>query len=213
MTQRVLDRRIQFDEKSRQYPIRTLLDTTQPRSYTWRCDTYLDQGVEGACVGFAFAHDTAATPKPRTASNDFARRVYGLAKTLDPWDGEDYDGTSVLAGAKALKQLGLITQYRWAFTTTETLAAASRKGPVILGVNWREGMWDTDVDGYINPVGKVVGGHAILLTGVNVKSQYVTLHNSWGPGWGVGGKARLSWAALDILLEDDGEACIPVGRV
>lgn len=61
-----LDRLVQFDERSRGYGIVPLLeaqDKTQPRSYTWGCDIRtLDQGREGACVGFAWAGEAAARP-------------------------------------------------------------------------------------------------------------------------------------------------------
>jgi hypothetical protein len=45
-----LDRLIQFDERSRAFPIRALLpDKAKPRSYSWPCGVWLDQGQEGAC--------------------------------------------------------------------------------------------------------------------------------------------------------------------
>jgi hypothetical protein len=44
-----LARLVQFDEMSRQFPIRATVGTKKPRSYTWRCHQYLDQGQEGAC--------------------------------------------------------------------------------------------------------------------------------------------------------------------
>lgn len=44
-----LGRHIQFDERSRKYPVMATIDRTFPRSYTWSCGTVLDQGSEGAC--------------------------------------------------------------------------------------------------------------------------------------------------------------------
>lgn len=211
-TTRTLDRRVHFDPRSRAYPIRALLDTTQPRSYSWRCDTWLNQGREGACVGYAWAHEAAARPVVRAVTDTTAQGVYRRARQLDPWPGEDYDGTSVLAGAKAAREAGFLTEYRWAFGLTDVLAAISRRGPVIFGVNWHEGMWDTDAAGFIHADGPVVGGHAILGTGVNVRARTVTLHNSWGRGWGRAGKALISWDDLGWLLADDGECCVPVTR-
>lgn len=204
-----LDRIVHFDERSRDYPIRTLLTADQPRSYTWGCNAYLDQGSEGACVGFAWAHENAARPVVRPSDTYLAQSVYFAAKRVDQWRGEDYDGTSVLAGAKAMVDRKLLREYRWAFGLQDVLLAVSRKGPAVLGINWYEGMWNTDAAGRLKVSGRIAGGHAILAIGVSVKNQTVTLHNSWGPRWGRGGRALISWDDLDRLLREDGEACIP----
>ncbi|HJP04610.1 MAG: hypothetical protein QGH46_04280 [Gammaproteobacteria bacterium] len=58
---RRMDRVIEFDERSRDYPLRR---RARRRSYTWRCDKYLNQGEEGACVGFSIGHELAARPAP-----------------------------------------------------------------------------------------------------------------------------------------------------
>ena len=46
--ERTFDRAVKFDERSKAYPIRTLVAERQPRSYTWK-HLQLDQGSEGAC--------------------------------------------------------------------------------------------------------------------------------------------------------------------
>ncbi len=207
---RVLDRVPQFDARSRQYPIRALLSTTTPRSYTWRCNTWLDQGAEGACVGHAWAHERAARPVERTASSADAFEIYYMAQDLD---GQDWTvGTSILAGAKATVEKGWLYEYRWGFGLQDALAAISRHGPVVLGIDWHTGMFDTDDQGFIRPTGTVAGGHAILATAVSVTRRTVTLHNSWGESWGANGKALISWDDLGLLLAADGECCVPVRR-
>lgn len=212
---RKLDRVVEFDEASKQWPIRTLLDTEYPRSYTWRCLQCLDQGHEGACVGFGWTHEALAYPKSiPNLTNEHARAFYKRAQQLDNWPGEEpqYSGTSVLAGAKTALELGYIKEYRWAFGLNDLLVAVSRHGPAVLGVNWYEGMYDTDSKGMLHVTGEQVGGHCILAVGVSIKYKTVTLHNSWGPEWGVNGKAKLSWDDMARLLAEDGEACIPVVR-
>src|SRR5688572_4651035 len=112
-----LGRLPEFDNRSYAYPIRTLLPTKQPRSYTWRVGVNLDQGNEGACVGFGWAHELAARPVVVPAiTNQLGLDLYREAQVLDQWPGEDYDGTSVIAGAKAVQRRGHLTEYRWAFT-------------------------------------------------------------------------------------------------
>lgn len=207
-----LDRVVQFDERSRAFPIRELVPKKQ-RSYTWRCDEWLDQGREGACVGFAWAHDMAARPKVIVTNTQQALLIYREAQRLDEWPGEAYSGTSVLAGAKVVSKLGYMPQYRWAFGLDDLILAVGYAGPAVLGINWYEGMYDTDAKGYIHPTGQLMGGHAILCHSVNIPGKYFVLHNSWGKdNFGVQGKAKISFDDMGRLLHEQGEACVPVVR-
>lgn len=211
---RVFDRRIQFDNRSRNFPIRMALPSVAPpRSYTWSCPIWLDQGSEGACVGFSVAQEAAARPvSVKNVTTDTAQWVYRRAQELDIWPGQDYDGTSVIAGIKAGKELGWYQEYRWAFGLNDLILALGYKGPAVLGINWYEGMFDTDARGLVHVTGSIVGGHAILATGVSVKKKLVRLHNSWGQDWGLGGDCYISFDDLNRLLHEEGEACIPVKR-
>ena len=166
-----LDRLAQFDARSRAYPIRAVVGEKTPRSYTWACDAYNDQGTEGACVGFAWSHELAARPVVGWTSEADALSIYRRARQLDGWPGEDYDGTSVLAGAKAAKERGRLVSYRWGFSLDDLILAVGYTGPAVLGVNWYEGMFDTDSSGYVRATGSVAGGHAILCRGVSVRAR------------------------------------------
>ena len=229
-----LDRRPEFDPRSRGFPIRSLLTITQqevpPRSYTWSlpapmppmpADTYpLDQGSEGACVGFSWSHELAFRPRPIPGVTDLvAQGIYHEAQRVDEWPGEDYDGTSVLAGAKVVAARGLMSEYRWAFGLDDVVRTVAYKGPVVLGINWYTGMMRPDGDGRIRPTGELEGGHAILLPRITGERYTVVaerrrayLYNSWGRfnGWPWG---WLSWDDLARLLAEQGEACIPVTRL
>jgi len=213
---RVLDRVQQFDPQSRAFGVSPLLshDSEEPRSYTWNVPVWLDQGWEGACVGFSFAHELAAVPVAVAGvDNAFARSIYHVARRdFDPWPGEDYEGTSILAGAKAVQRLGLIGQYRWAFTLNDALAVVSRHGPAIFGCNWYTGMMEPDGAGLVHPTGVIEGGHAILLRGVSVRRRTVRFRNSWGKGWGVNGDCEMDWDEFDYLRRDYGEICVPLVR-
>lgn len=212
MTDRVLDRLQEFDERSKGYPIRSTVADRVPRSYTWGCHAHHDQGREGACVGFAWAHELTARPVVEPTTEADALRLYRRAQMLDPWPGEAYDGTSVLAGAKAVMERGGLISYRWAFSLEDLILAVGFNGPAVLGVNWYSGMWDVDTYGYLRVTGSVVGGHAILCRGVSVKTESFLLHNSWGVGWGRNGTARITFDDMRRLLREDGEACCPVRR-
>lgn len=208
-----LDRLVEFDEESRKFPVTATIEETKPRSYTWSCLTYLDQGSEGACVGFSVSHEIAARPVAvRGMTDGTARALYRAAQEVDEFPGSDYSGTSVLAGFKAATALGYFGEYRWAFGLSDLVLAVGYKGPAVLGINWLQGMFKPDADGYIHATGEKKGGHAILCKGVDVKKNRLRLHNSWGTDWGMGGDCWISFDDMAQLLQASGEACIPVKR-
>lgn len=231
---RIFNRVANFDERSRAFPATVGIEENPFRSYSWRCNVWNDQGSEGACVGFAWSHELAARPAEYPTDDSVAREIYNRARQLDAWPGEDYDGTSVLAGAKAVQEMvnskgkPLIQEYRWAFGIEDVLRVLGYRGPLVLGVDWYEGMHKPDANGFIRPTGDIAGGHAILARGVrivwrnghgpanlnnlDVEKSYVTLRNSWGRDWGIGGDCRISVLDLNYLLRNQGEACIPVVR-
>lgn len=179
---RRLDRLIQFDERSRSYPV--AVAGRRPRSYTWRITkpAVLDQGREGACVGFSIAHELLARPAETRFGSEFrATRfaiedVYYAAQRIDPWPGGSYpgadphyDGTSILAGVKVTQALGYFQSYRWAFGLRDLVDGLGHNGPSVLGVNWYDSMYSPDGEGFIRPEGSIVGGHAILARAVTLK--------------------------------------------
>jgi len=212
-----LSRVVWFDPASRGYGVRALLDVARPlRTRTWRCDTYLDQTRQGACAGFAFAHGLAAEPRPVQGGIDeaFAREtLYAAARELEPFGSSaarDMPGSTILASAKALRRLGLIAEYRWAFDLDEVLATLSQLGPVVLGMPWYEGMASPSCCGMLHPTGRRTGAHAILARGIDVRRKTILLHNSWGRSWGNQGTALLHWDDLAMLIDrsKQAEACV-----
>jgi hypothetical protein len=214
------DRRLdclpQFDERSRAFLVRDLLSNEDPiTSKEWPLAIQLDQGAEGACVGFGFAHELAAEPVPvEGVSNERARGIYHRAQQLDEWPGTRYEGTSVLAGAKACVESGGITAYFWATSAVEVARAISNIGPVVIGVNWHQGMENTDVDGCIHVTGPVRGGHCVCLHGVDFDGENLSFigRNSWGSEWGDLGGFRIDITDLQMLVESGGAFCVPTTR-
>ena len=184
-------------------------------------ESYVAEGVGvHNCVGFAWGHELIAKPEVINVGNTFAReKIYWEAQKIDEWTGGAYpgadpfyEGTSVLAGAKVVKKLGYITEYRWAFSLEDLVLAVGHEGPAVIGIPWYEGMFNPMGCGFLHISGEVAGGHAILVRGVNVEKRHFSLHNSWGKDWGFDGRAKITWDEMERLLYEGGEACIPVGR-
>jgi hypothetical protein len=148
----------------------------------------------------------------RAVSRQQPIEIYRRARQLDQWPGENYSGTSVLAGAKAMVEKGWLREYRWAFGLQDVLVTISQYGPVVFGLNWYEGMREPDDKGFVHVQGGSVGGHAVLGLGVSMRRGAVRLHNSWGRSWGQDGRAWISFGDLERLLYEQGEVCVPVVR-
>ena len=225
MSDRRLDWISRHDSKSLEYPVSTMsAGRTRPK-FVWRGSPKenIDQGQEGACVGFAWTNCLLALPLRRKlpmGANDFARNVYRSAQKIDQWEGEAYSGTSVLAGAKVIQLGGFIRQYRWAFSLNDVLDGIAFGGTVVLGIPWLESMYRTSPDGLISVSGNRVGGHAILASGYGsrnfkidgekVSLDVIRLRNSWGRSYGIGGDGYIRFEDMATLLKAGGEACIPM---
>jgi hypothetical protein len=223
----MLDWKSRHDERSRAFPIREALPAQIVREKTlwFTPKPVIDQGREGACVGFGWTNELRALPVECVFPDPtaFALGLYKQAQKLDDQPGENYSGTSVLAGAKACQALGFMTGYRWAFSIDDVIDALVAQGPVVLGIPWYDSMYRTRPSGLIDVSGKVVGGHCILATGYSPKQRFlkeglsktfevIRLRNSWGPTYGNGGDGWIRVSDLAALLKDQGEACIPMGR-
>lgn len=229
-----LDRRLgrvrQHDPNNMRFLIRarSTLDLSLPeRDYTWSVGAQrlserqlvLDQGHEGACVGFSLATEAAARPViVKGITNQVARHWYWRAQEADPWDGGAwpgalpfYEGTSVLAGAQVLKSMGHYLAYLWAGSEREIAMTLGYLGPVVLGINWYDSMYMPGRNGVLRLAGRVVGGHAICVIGLDTDRDAYLLQNTWGDSWGERGRAWLLRKDLErLVFQEDGEAMFPV---
>ena len=223
---RLLDWHSNHDPRSKNFAVSEIIeDTEKNETVLWKEGIVLDQGREGACVGFGWMAEVLAEPvspvnqPEEIIANELAKSYYKRAQKIDPWPGEDYEGTSVLAGAKIMQEEGYIGEYRWCFGIEDLKKSILNLGPVVIGVPWYESMYETDVNGIVKIDGNKVGGHCILVTGYipNMKidgyeQEAFRWRNSWGNEYGIDGSGYIRYTDLHKLLKDGGEACIPVER-
>lgn len=170
-----------------------------------------DQGPTPHCV--AYAGLGLLTAHPVSNAQLHVMTLYDECQKQDQWPGEEYDGTSVLGLMRVLKARGLVSEYRWTTSADVVMAHVLEHGPVVIGVTWHRDMFTPTGHGYITPTGPAEGGHAVLIVGANATRQNpdgttgaLRILNSWGGGWGEGGRAWITRDDLDRLLKDRGEA-------
>lgn len=173
------------------------------------------------CVGFSVTNELLFEPVPVPGLDaTFAReRIYWTAQRNDQQPGGSYpgarpryEGAPLLWGVKAAASLGYYRTYRWATSEAEMAAGVSHLGPAIIGIDWHQGMERPDRNNMLHRTGRIVGGHATLLCGIDVERGVYILHNSWGERWADHGRALISRTDMARLLAANGECCIVTER-
>lgn len=179
----------------------------------WNCPVVLDQGSTPHCCGFAAAGFKAAassTASPDPTINDAeGHRLYERCKQVDGMPTEE--GSTIRAVAQVLQQEGTIDHYGWA-TFDQGQQWIRTYGPVILGINWKQGMM-SPVNGVVFAKGDLLGGHAILWRGGEQSPEENLLHNSWGKGWGEDGHCYISDIDLWKLIDSEHGECLVTVRL
>jgi hypothetical protein len=205
-----------YDSRNERFRIRALAIEPMPTitmRYWNDSAIWLDQGATSQCTAYSLLHYMADGPVTHRA-NPLAmpRTVYEVIQAIDRSEGRDYGedgGATMLAQSKAALSLGWYGEYRWGYTLDELIRALLLVGPVLLGTNWYDGQMNTDLAGRVHVTGRIVGGHAYVVNGVNTIRETVRIKNSWSRQWGANGHATMSFADLNRLIAEDGEVVLP----
>jgi len=203
-------------------PLRVAASDRRSR-YWYMGGAWLDQGSFPHCVAYSWTHwlEDGPVQQPRVPGDSaYADTLYKECQQHDEWPGENYDGTSVRAGAKVLQSRGLISSYFFAFDIESVKLAVLERGPVVVGTTWHRSMFRPtryDARTYVCKVDQTsgnAGGHAYVLNGISLDKEidgvtgFFRLKNSWGRDWAFSGRSFISIEDVARLLDDDGEMCI-----
>lgn len=209
-----LKRHVYHDSRSRLFSF-----DTKGRSLTSvihnRVIPILDQGQVGSCTGNAGIGALGTEPLYRVGPSKYsldqtgALKLYSDAQVIDghgPYPPNDY-GSYGLSIAKALQNAGLISGYQHTFSLNNALLALTAY-PILVGINWYQGMFTPDPDGRVRITGELAGGHEIVARQIDAENSRVWFDNSWGSNWGVKGRFYLTFIDLGVLLNQQGDVIV-----
>ncbi|MGV3572143.1 MAG: C1 family peptidase [Ramlibacter sp.] len=159
-------------------------------------------------------------PDPRPVS---PRMLYELARRYDEWPGEAYSGSSARGAMKGWHKHGVCSESEWPYeakpggdgglTRARTADALRRPLGAYQRVNHRDlvamhcalaevgilfatatvhqGWSEVDAGGGIRWPALRTGGHAFAIVAYDAEGFWI--QNSWGPGWGRKGFARVGY--------------------
>jgi hypothetical protein len=160
------------------------------------------QGATGTCTEHGGVHLVKASPiatraEARLWPQFSAYREYILE---DEWADNDHEatgpdsglqfGSSVRAMVKWLVKRGYAGGYAWAFKRSDASLWVRTRGPVVVGTNWYEAMFNLSTEGFakIPPNDPLAGGHCYLWCGADERRGVDLWANSW-TRWGISRRA------------------------
>lgn len=230
-----LGRIASVDFRDERYPMRALLpraaSTRSARTWDLPYDA-LDQGGTGTCTAHAATHALMCAPYRHKASRlGFTpMQLYREGVLHDGWPQNDAEATASSddqlqfgsdgrAMAKALEARGWLKEYRWGWTVEDVTEWLLERGPVMIGTNWYDSMFNVDHEGRIKigATSPIAGGHETVLRRYEKRRGLYLLRNSWGRkfnGTGLGlpgfkcriGEGILDGETLHRLLRENGDA-------
>lgn len=190
-----------------------------------------DQGNEGSTVGFSVAYALTAEHKKLTDKivKFSARSIYVEAKRHDGLDGDDYPGTSILGGVKALKAVGAYLDKDWPYDQKDhplpgkepaqkiasytripvdkldqIISSLESGKVVIVGLRVTEDFYNPEGDGKISLTeeSEFLGGHSVCIVGYSGTDDEFKFANMWGTSWGDSGFGYMRRSDLKMIIID-----------
>lgn len=214
-----LGRHVRHDSRSRAFAYQPTSTTLRSAIHQRRIPV-LDQGSLGACVAYSSAgalgtdphFDLLADTLIHSYGDEFCRALYHDLTAADDYAGTwppDDTGSDGLTAGQVLLARKYISSYQHTFTTNDALLALGDL-PLITGINWYSSMDEPLSTGEVRVTSQayVRGGHEVEGSEIDVENRRVWFWNSWGTGFGVGGRFWMSFDTWDRLLHEQGDVTI-----
>jgi hypothetical protein len=186
---------------------------TNKPGQVWYSNKVYDQ-LESNCTIEAVAGELATAPynklfTERKLLDEESERIafYREAQKFDPpeW-GTPHEGSATSSPYKLLREKGIITGWKWLFGEAELREYVRNYGPATCGTIWENNMFYPDENGFIHLGGAVAGGHEYRIVQASDHIGAYRIVNSWGRGWGINGRAYITYQDMASLLDQDGDA-------
>jgi hypothetical protein len=161
-------------------------------------DPVLDQEDTPHCGGFGGCQWGNLAPVEDHYKNPDGHALYYESVAIGGVPGTE-EGVESRWVAKALQARGRLDTYAFARTVDEIVHWVRTAGPVMMGTDWLEEMFEP-VDGLVRVNGALMGGHFWVIAGDLPQKKRVLCLNSWGESYGMGGFFEMEYGDLAILL-------------
>lgn len=176
-------------------------------AWTKDSDVTLDQGDTGHCCGFGSAQFRNTNPVNDDVDNTEGHATYYRLKVIDEEPNAE-DGSTVHSVAKDLVNEGRVKTYAWATTVAAMKTWVLNSGPLVVGFDWYNDMFNPDTNGLVTPTGGIAGGHCFTVVGYDPATDLFKFLNSWSDAWGIGGYFFMTSTDVAFLLGSDGAECM-----
>lgn len=210
------------------YPVRPLLPREdiaremRPPSRVHKFpDRHCNQYETGTCTAQSIKSFEICEPVTQSDrgidSSPTAFDIYDWIVANDSFRQNDKDvdpnrtfGATTDDSMRAARYFNIIAEWRNAQSMQDILDWLAFKGPMIIALDWDDGFFRPDANGFVRPVGNIVGGHQFLCNGYDESAgivKHLKCPNSWGDVWGVRGNFNLPLdVAEDFIFNRRGQA-------
>ncbi len=224
----LLGRHVHFDSRSKAYAVQPTATPVTSIRHAQHI-SILDQGQVGSCTGNASTscayHEPFLMDQTHvwsyTPDEAGARSWYHENTVEDDYPGTwnvdgsgDDTGSDGLTSSKVAKEAGICTGYQAALDLESSLQALMA-APGITGIPWFQSMFDAPASGLLTVDMKsgLAGGHELVVDevvaanamGNGIDEVLVGGDNSWGTGWGYGGRWYMKASDWWALRQQQGD--------